>query len=59
MTHSFSGTEEFNQHRVGRLITDENFATLTVDWELREMSVKHFSTSGELYQAFTIPILAE
>ena len=46
LTHSFSGAEEFNRHRVGDLITDESFSTLTIDWNNEKIKIQQFDMSG-------------
>lgn len=56
LTHSFSGNEEFNQHRWGRLITDESFTTLTIDWVKQVLYIAQFDMSGQKLQQLDWPM---
>ncbi len=56
MTHSFSGNEEYNQHRKGQLVTDESFTTMTIDWQLQLIDIEQIDMSGKPIQKLTIPL---
>ena len=48
LTHSFTGIEEFNRHRVGNLITTESFSTLSINWNSLQMTIKQLALNGEV-----------
>ena len=48
LTHSFTGTEEYNRHRIGDLITTESFSTLRFDWDKRSMTIQQILMNGEI-----------
>ncbi len=53
LTHSFSGNEEFNRHRVGNLITTEAFSTLSFDWNKQQATVKQLNMTGDVLNELT------
>lgn len=48
MTHSFSGNQEFNQHRIKNLITTESFATMEIDWGKKRLVIKQIDMQGQI-----------
>ncbi len=56
MTHSFRGNQEFNAHRVGQLVVDESYSTLSIDWLNRTAVVEQFSTHGTLLNQVRIEL---
>ncbi len=56
LTHSFSGNQEYNSHRVGQLLTDESFSTMTIDWSKKSATVDQYSTNGELLNQVIIEL---
>lgn len=56
LTHSFSGVEEFNSHRLGELVVDESFSTLQIDWPNMTSTVTQFSTQGEVLNQVNITL---
>lgn len=54
LTHSFSGSEEYNAHRIGHLVTDESFSTMEIDWQARTVFVTQFSVQGEVLNQLEI-----
>ncbi|VAW45808.1 hypothetical protein MNBD_GAMMA02-1800, partial [hydrothermal vent metagenome] len=48
LTHSFSGAEEFNRHRVGNLITTESFSILKIDWDSQQIKVQQHNMQGQI-----------
>lgn len=52
MTHSFSGTQEYNRHRVGSLITDESFSILEINWPTKQISIKQLNMQGKTLNQF-------
>lgn len=56
MTHSFRGNQEFNAHRIGELVVDKSFSTLSIDWSRHTAVVKQFSTQGALLNQVRIKL---
>ncbi|MGJ8663502.1 MAG: alkaline phosphatase D family protein [Marinicella sp.] len=56
MTHSFSGNEEYNSHRLGQLVVDESFSTLEIDWYNKSAKVSQFSIDGKVLNQIEIQL---
>ena len=56
LTHSFSGTEEYNSHRTGKLITDKSFSTMKIDWQKNTAIISQFSTLDEVLNRVNISL---
>lgn len=56
LTHSFTGAAEFNRHRIGNLITDESFSTLSIDWSQLQIKVKQMNMAGEVLNQQTFAL---
>lgn len=54
MTHSFSGTTEYNRHRIHDLITTESFATLEIDWTNRTAQISQIGMDGQTINRHTM-----
>ncbi len=54
LTHSFSGNEEYNQHRVGNLITTESFSMLTIDWSEQFIDLQQYDMESNLLNSHLI-----
>ena len=56
LTHSFSGNNEYNRHRVGNLITTESFSTLNIDWDTEQIKVQQFNMQGDVLNNLLIEL---
>ncbi|MFC3194505.1 alkaline phosphatase D family protein [Marinicella sediminis] len=56
LTHSFSGNWEENSHRVGRLITDESYSVLFVDWPSSVLTIQQLGMNQQLLNEIQLPL---
>ncbi|TDR20352.1 alkaline phosphatase D family protein [Marinicella litoralis] len=56
LTHSYNGTEEYNSHRVGHLVTDTSFSTMKLNWQNSTVTVTQFSTQGQVLNQVEIKL---
>ena len=56
LTHSFTGSEEYNQHRIGHLITTESFSILNADWNNRRVKIEQYDILGNRLNSHLIDL---
>lgn len=56
LTHSFSGTEEYNRHRIGHLITTESFSTISIDWPSQQIEIRQHDMQGHILNNHLVDI---
>ncbi len=56
LTHSYSGIEEYNAHRIGSLVTDESFSTMEINWPRKITTMTQFSIQGEVLNRIQIDL---
>ncbi len=57
LTHSFSGTEEYNRHRIDQLITTESFSVLEIDWVNKLVLIKQIDMQGTVINKHPLKII--